>query len=237
VANNFFSFRQFTIHQSGCALKVSTDSCILGAWFASMSFSPEKILDIGSGTGLLMLMLAQKKSGIIKGIEIEPGCFRQSLENIANSPWHDRCSVLHGDVRVYPFMESFDFIISNPPFYENQLEAGEIKKDMAKHSSHLNLSDLFKTVNTLLTPRGKFGLLLPYSRREESLKMAERFSLHCSHELHIKQTRQHDYFRVILQFEREKDQQKGKGDMVIRENDGSYTSFFTDLLKDYYLYL
>jgi tRNA1Val (adenine37-N6)-methyltransferase len=237
VANNFFSFRKFTIHQDGCALKVSTDSCLLGAWFANMSYSPDKILDIGSGTGLLMLMMAQKKSGIIKGIEIEPGCFRQSVENIAKSPWHDRCSALQGDVRAYPFMESFDFIISNPPFYENQLEAGEMKKDMAKHSSHLSLSDLFKTVNTLLTPQGKFGLLLPFSRREESLKIAGRFSFHCSHELSVKQTRQHDYFRVILQFERGKNIQPVKEDMVIRENDGSYSAAFTDLLKDYYLYL
>jgi len=237
LANDYFSFKQFTIQQSHCALKVSTDSCVLGAWFASKPFSSEKILDIGSGTGLLMLMLAQKKEGSIKGIEIEPGCYQQSIENISNSPWNDRCLAVHGDVRVYPFLESFDFIISNPPFYENQLEAGERKKDMAKHSSHLGLSDLFKTVNTLMTTKGKFGVLLPFSRREESIKTAATFSLHCTEEVRIKQTSQHDYFRVILQFERTANPHKEIYAITIRENDGNYSEKFTELLKDYYLFL
>jgi len=237
LANDYFSFKQFTIHQEMCSLRVSTDSCILGAWFAIKSFSPEKTLDIGSGTGLLMLMLAQKKTGILKGIEIAPSCYRQLQENISKSPWAGRCSAVNGDTRIYPFNETFDFIISNPPFYENQLESGEEKKNMAKHSSHLGLADLFKTVNTLLTQNGKFGVMLPYSRKEESLKTAANLSLYCTEELRVRQTNQHDYFRVICQFERIKKSSQKTIDLTIREKDGNYSTMFIELLKDYYLYL
>jgi tRNA1Val (adenine37-N6)-methyltransferase len=199
--------------------------------------TPEKILDIGSGTGLLMLMLAQKTRGSIKGIEIEADCYHQSLENISKSPWPENCSVVLGDVRAYPFKETFDLIISNPPFYENQLEADDEKRNIAKHSALLGLTELFDAVNGLLTQHGKFGMLLPYSRMEESLKIAEKSSLNCTEELKIKQTPHHDYFRVILQFERDRVQVPKTIDLTIRENDGNYSHFFTELLKDYYLYL
>ncbi len=140
MANNYFSFKQFTIYQENCSLRVSTDSCILGAWFANKALAPKKILDIGSGTGLLMLMLAQKIKGSIKGIEIDPDCYKQLMENISKSPWKEKCSAVLGDIRTYHFNESFDFIISNPPFYENQLEAAEEKRNIAKHSTHLGLN-------------------------------------------------------------------------------------------------
>ncbi len=237
MANNFFSFKQFTIHQENCSLRVSTDSCILGAWFAGKSFHSEKILDIGSGTGLLMLMLAQKKNGTITGIEIEPNCYRQLLENISLSPWKDRCRAVLGDVRAYPFNESFDVIISNPPFYENQLESPEKGKNLAKHSAQLSLSELFKTVNTILTKDGIFGVMLPYSRREESIKTASNYSLHCTEELRVRQTHQHDEFRVILQFERIDNKDRKVQKLTIRENNGEYSPMFTELLKDYYLFL
>ena len=184
-----------------------------------------------------MLMLAQKNRGSIKGIEIEPDCYFQSLENISKSPWPEKCSVVLGDVRTYPFNESFDLIISNPPFYENQLEAEEEKRNMAKHSTHLALTELFYAVNTLISQHGKFGLLLPYSRIEESIKIAEKSSLYCTEKLRIKQTAHHDYFRVILQFERDGIQVPKTIDLTIREDDGNYSHFFTELLKDYYLYL
>jgi tRNA1Val (adenine37-N6)-methyltransferase len=237
LGNNYFSFKQFTIYQENCSLRVSTDSCILGAWFANKAFAPKKILDIGSGTGLLMLMLAQNIKVNIKGIEIDPDCYKQLMENISKSPWAENCSAVLGDARTHDFNESFDFIISNPPFYENHLEADEEKRNIAKHSTHLGLTDLFNVVNTLLTQQGKFGVLLPFSRKEESIKIAGKFSLFCAEELKIRQTIDHDNFRVILQFERDKLQSLKTTDLTIRKDDGNYSHLFTELLKDYYLYL
>src|ERR1700722_2146648 len=112
MPNTYFQFKQFTIHQDQCAMKVCTDACILGAWFADKAPSYARVLDIGSGTGLLMLMLAQKHKGEIRGIEIDGDAFHQLRENIDNSPWRQQLKVYPGDARTFSFPEKFDFVIS-----------------------------------------------------------------------------------------------------------------------------
>ena len=237
LGQDYFSFKQFTIQQKKCSLKVSTDSCILGAWFANKTLGAENILDIGSGTGLLMLMMAQKTTGTITGIEIESSCFEQLEENILNSPWKQRCSIVAGDVRNYLFNNTFDFIVSNPPFYEGQLESEVQIKNMAKHSSHLTLSELFNVVNRILSPGGKFGVLLPFSRKVSAIGIAKTFSLHCTEVVDIRQTPVHDFFRTILQFERQSVPVVSHNDLTIKESTGDYSSRFHLLLEDYYLFL
>src|ERR1700761_7170285 len=123
MPNSYFQFKQFTVYQDQCAMKVCTDACILGAWFAHKAPAWSHVLDIGSGTGLLMLMLAQKHKGEINGIELDLAAFRQLKENIGQSPWAPMLRVFPGDVRSYSFPGKFDFIITNPPFYEGDLEA------------------------------------------------------------------------------------------------------------------
>src|SRR6201996_3834206 len=110
MANNFFKFKQFTVYQDQCAMKVCTDACILGAWFAQKAPAYSQVLDIGSGTGLLMLMLAQKHKGEIRGIEIDLDAFRQLQQNIGQSPWPQMLRVFPGDARTFSFPEKFDFI-------------------------------------------------------------------------------------------------------------------------------
>jgi tRNA1Val (adenine37-N6)-methyltransferase len=117
MSNPYFQFKQFTVHQDQCAMKVCTDACILGAWFANKTPAYASVLDIGSGTGLLMLMLAQKHKGGIMGIELELDAFRQLKDNIEKSPWRQLLKVFPGDVRSFFFPGKFDLIISNPPFY------------------------------------------------------------------------------------------------------------------------
>jgi tRNA1Val (adenine37-N6)-methyltransferase len=199
--------------------------------------SPNSILDIGSGTGLLMLMLAQKHLCQIHGIEIDPDCFGQSKENITQSPWENRCIVFEADARYFVLQQQYDFIISNPPFYENQLQAGDLKKNMAKHSSHLNLSELLIVVEKHLTSEGKFGILLPYSRYTEVEELAMKSGLYCTEKLLVKQTPLHDYFRVILQFERNVSVTTIIHHLTIEEKPGRYGDMFIGLLKDFYLKL
>jgi tRNA1Val (adenine37-N6)-methyltransferase len=236
MPNSYFQFKQFTIHQDQCAMKVCTDACILGAWFGDKTPSYARVLDIGSGTGLLMLMLAQKHKGEIKGIEIDLDAFHQLKDNIAKSPWRQLLKVYPGDIRTYSFPEKFDFIISNPPFYENDLPASSPTANLARHSKELTLSELLAAIDTNLSNKGSFGVLLPYHRTgwfEELAAARHGFAL--NEKLLVRQTPRHDFFRSILRFSRQKDNFIPTSELSIQDNAGAYTEDFTELMKDYYL--
>ena len=124
MSNTYFQFKQFTIHQDKSAMKVTTDGCLFGAWVADRMtnevFKKNNCLDIGSGTGILALMLAQKNPNLsISAIEIDKDSFEQASKNIANSPWSPGIKIVHGDIKKFQSPEKFAFIISNPPFYKN----------------------------------------------------------------------------------------------------------------------
>lgn len=231
-----FQFKQFTIRQEQATLKVSTDSCLLGAWFAQKLENKQHILDIGSGTGLLVLMLAQKqKESIIDGIEIDENCFSESLVNVNASQWYNRCTILNGDVRTYPFARKYDFIITNPPFYEQQLRSANTKNNLAKHSSHLGLKELVQIIKNQLTPNGEFGILLPYSRLAEIEEISSLNGFYLKEKILVKQTPNHPYFRVILHFSKQYSSCVSET-IIIKENN-EYTLVFIELLKDFYLKL
>ena len=145
-------------------MKVCTDACILGAWFAEKIPSYSTILDVGSGTGLLMLMLAQKSKAKISGIEIDFASYKQQIENIEQSKWKERMKIFPGDVRTHSFEDKFDFIVANPPFFENDLLSESDEKNIAKHSKELTLEEVIKVIDANLDTTGSFGLLLPYHR-------------------------------------------------------------------------
>jgi tRNA1Val (adenine37-N6)-methyltransferase len=232
----FFQFKQFTIRQERATLKVSTDSCLLGAWFAQHLKHQSHILDIGSGTGLLVLMLAQKQTeSHIDGIEIDENCFVESQENIKTSPWANRCTVFNGDARTYFFPRQYDFIITNPPFYEQQLESADKKNNLAKHSSHLGLKELVAIIKTQLLPTGEFGILLPFSRLQEIEEISTANGFYLQEKVLVQQTPKHPYFRVILHFAQSPSTLICQT-LVIKENN-EYTPSFVDLLRDYYLKL
>ncbi|HEV9037477.1 MAG TPA: methyltransferase [Puia sp.] len=238
MPNSWFKFKQFTVQQDRCAMKVCTDACILGAWFADKTAAWSRVLDIGSGTGLLMLMLAQKHKGEIEGIELDLDAYRQLQENIGSSPWTSMLKAYPGDVRGFSFGEKFDFIISNPPFYEGQLPAADAASNLARHSSGLTLSELLAVIDANLTRDGAFGVVLPFQRSEEFAAMAlsaHGFSLR--EKLLIRQTPGHDFFRSILYFSRLPERTATTSELTIHDDKGGYTEDFVRLMKDYYLYL
>jgi len=238
MSNPYFQFKQFIIYQDQCAMKVCTDACILGAWFADKAPAYSSVLDIGSGTGLLMLMLAQKHKGEIRGIELDLDTFRQLKGNIEKSPWRQLLKVFPGDVRSFSFPGKFDFIISNPPFYENDLPAATPAANLARHSKELTLEELLAAIDTNLAPGGSFGVLLPYQRAawfEEHAARGHGFMP--KERLLVRQSPRHDFFRSILYFSRHLDNFIPSTELTIRDNDGAYTDDFVELMKDYYLYL
>ena len=217
-------------------MKVCTDACILGAWFSRRMAAGARVLDIGSGTGLLMLMLAQRHEGAIQGIELDADACGQLRENIAQSPWASRLKVFEGDVRNIVFPDKFDLIISNPPFFEDDLAAGSTAKNLARHSKALNLSELIDVLDANLARAGGFAVLLPARRTEYFETLAAGRGFHLATRLTISQRPGDEPFRMILQFSRKEEGPASSSGLVIRNDDGSYTMEFVNLMKDYYLY-
>jgi tRNA1Val (adenine37-N6)-methyltransferase len=216
-------------------MKVCTDACIFGAWFSNKVREYNSILDIGCGTGLLMLMLAQKCKSEIHGIELDLHSFKQLQENSSNNKWHDRLKVFYGDARSHVFPRKYDFIISNPPFFENDLPSASESNNLAKHSTQLTLEELLQSIDINLSYHGSFGILLPFDRFRQFDELAGVFGFFCTERLFLKQSSQHLFFRAILSYSRNKEQLVPSFELIIKNTDQSYTSDCIALLKEYYL--
>ncbi len=240
MPNNYFQFKEFTIYQDKCALKVSTDSCVFGAWVAKKVAALEHhlnaCLDIGAGSGLLMLMLAQKFQGTIHGVEIDGPSCEQATENIKTTRWYNRLQLFNTDVKLFARPHQYDLIISNPPFYEGDLKSVNNRYNFAKHDEGLTLQDLLEVAERNLSPKGMFAVLLPYHRTEYFEKCAAGYGLYPSEKLLIRQSLQHPYFRTAFIMTRKLVTVK-KEELVIRQAPEVYSHPFVALLKDYYLHL
>jgi tRNA1Val (adenine37-N6)-methyltransferase len=241
MPNNYFQFKQFTIYQDRCALKVSTDSCVFGAWVAkkagSFEYHVSRCLDIGAGSGLLMLMLAQQFPGSIDGIEIDAASCEQATENIAGSNWFNRLQLFHDDVKLFSLPHRYDLIISNPPFFEDDLKSANTKYNFAKHSDGLTLQDLLEVTERNLSDKGVFAVLLPYHRTAYFEQLAASYGLFVSDKLSIRQSLQHPHFRTALLMNRKSRGEAKKEELVIRQSPEVYSHTFIALLKNYYLHL
>lgn len=218
-------------------MKVSTDACILGAWFASRLGNSKSALDVGTGTGLLMLMLAQKNNLKIDGIELDHSAFLQLRENLESSNWKDNLMALAGDARNFSFSKKYDFIISNPPFFENDLPSSSLTKNQAKHDSTLTLAELVRIIDENLYGLGSFGILLPYQRMDELIRSCKSHHFFLNEKLLIRQTPRHRYFRAILHFSRSEKESEKSEELIIKDESDQYTESFIALMKDYYLRL
>lgn len=242
MSNSYFQFKQFTVQQDKCAMKVTTDGCLFGSLSPTLSEGEGvlRVLDIGTGTGLLALMFAQKnQNAFIDAIEIDKDAFEQAAENITASPWAARIKVIHADAKSFSSPHQYDVIISNPPFYENELKADDKKKNVAHHGDELSLTELLLVIKNNLSPSGTFFLLLPYKRNEEIKNLLLENDLTVSNIVFVKQSVQHGYFRIMLAG---KLKAGGTNETLINEiaiwdEKQQYTDTFINLLKDYYLYL
>jgi len=221
-------------------MKVCTDACILGAWAAdkikNSEINASTVLDIGSGTGFLSLMLAQKSNSKIDAVEIEEDAFNQSLNNFNQSPWNERIQAFRADIKDFTSLEKFSFIITNPPFYEDDLLSPAQNKNVAKHNEALDLSDLISVIKRLINNSGCFAVHLPYHRIAYFEKLANENYFFLKEKLLIKSTLRHEYFRGILLFNQVNDILIQK-ELIIKKEDGNYSDEFIELLKDYYLNL
>ncbi|MGN6568280.1 MAG: tRNA1(Val) (adenine(37)-N6)-methyltransferase, partial [Flavipsychrobacter sp.] len=142
MSNQYFQFKQFRIEQDKCAMKVSTDACIQGAW-TPIHDHVRHVLDIGTGTGLLSLMLAQRDPRMhIDAVELDEQAATQAKENIVSSPFSERIDIIHGDAKEYQANQQYDLIICNPPFFQNSLLGDNSKRNTARHTLSFSYEDL-----------------------------------------------------------------------------------------------
>jgi tRNA1Val (adenine37-N6)-methyltransferase len=234
MPNSYFRFKQFTIRQDRSAMKVCTDSCILGAWTGARLYGAKRILDIGTGTALLPLMMAQKSSAVFDSIELDHESFMQAGENIQESPWSERIRVIEGDARRYLFQLKYDFIITNPPFYESDLRSPEQKKNKAKHEESLTLDELISVIRSCLMNNGSFSILLPFHRSDYFEKLASANGFFLYEKLIVHQTPSHPPFRSIFLYGTIKPDQVILNELIIKDSEGKYSREFVELMKGYY---
>lgn len=240
MPNTYFQFKQFTVHHDRCAMKVTTDSCVFGAWCAQQikngTTGNKTLLDIGTGTSLLSLMIAQKNDLLIDAVEIDTDAAAQAKENITSSPWKNNITVFHNDILSFQPNKKYDFIISNPPFYENELASGKHKKDLAHHSYGLSLAQLLYFIKNHLAADGQFFLLLPYKRMKETEDLILKHELFIHTKLIVQQSVTHSPFRIVIKASR-KNIPSNEVHLSITDENRHYTQDFIALLKDYYLHL
>jgi tRNA1Val (adenine37-N6)-methyltransferase len=237
MSNTFFRFKQFTIHQQHAAMKVTTDACLFGAVVAeAVKGKPvNRVLDIGAGTGLLSLMIAQGTAALIDAVEIEKAAAMEAQQNFNASPWKERLQLFNTDIKDFN-RDQYDLVISNPPFYEQDLLSPDRQKNAAKHDSTLTLDVLLQKAVELLAPGGQLALLLPFHRLEYCVGLARQHNLFLTKRIQVKHTAAHNYFRCILFFEKTPVVVQEET-IIIKEASNVYTKRFTELLQEYYLYL
>jgi tRNA1Val (adenine37-N6)-methyltransferase len=230
MPNTYFRFRQFTVHQEKTAMKVCTDACLFGAWIAHEIGNEkiEKVLDIGAGTGLLSLMIAQGNGAQIDAVEIDDHAYAQAVENLAASPWSGRMRVHHCAIQEFEPGYHYDLVISNPPFYEQSLRSPDSKKNLAMHSTRLDAIELFAVTKRLMAKGGRMALLIPYNRVDAIERIIKDNALYVEKKVLVKQTEKHSPFRCMYML---RDVFSGFEERKITVRDEE----FSELLKGYYL--
>ncbi len=206
MANPFFHFKQFTLRQDRCSLKLSTEAALFGAWVADSLRSSiqegDSGLDIGSGTGLLSLQLAQELPLQMTALEIDASAAAQAAENAVSSPWPGRIRVLQADALEYSPAAAFRLIISNPPFFSGDLLPADNSKRLSKHEGDMDLNWLLRQPVEWLNENGFLALLLPAKRARQAEELAAGVPLQLLRKAWIRQTENHDAFRIFLLFQK-----------------------------------
>ncbi|MBF90376.1 MAG: tRNA (adenine-N(6)-)-methyltransferase [Flavobacteriales bacterium] len=228
-----FRFKKFGIMQDKCAMKVGTDGTLLGAWVKAKS--PEQILDIGTGTGLIAMMLAQRfVNAQIKAIEIDSNASQQTAENFQNTPWINRLFLEHISLQEFQHAPSFDLIVSNPPYFENNLKANNKKRTQARHTDTLSFETLIECSSKLLNKNGSLAIILPSESKDKVEAIAQKNHLHLNRLCWVKGTEKTAIKRALLQFSFQ-EKLLEENTLVVEKERHVYTEEYTEMCKEFYL--
>jgi tRNA1Val (adenine37-N6)-methyltransferase len=232
-----FNFKQFTVQQDRCAMKIGTDGVLLGAWCPIDNY-PFSVLDIGAGTGILSLMLAQRSNAEqIDSLEIDEKAYEQCVENFENSPWSDRLFCFHAglDEFVDEPEDEYDLIISNPPFYSEDFKSDNSQRDLARFQDALPFEDLIEAANLLLSENGVFAVIIPFKEEENFIDLCAEVELYPVKVTRVKGTPTTAIKRSLLAFKRYELSTLTADELIIETSRHQYTEDYINLTKEFYL--
>ena len=231
-----FKFKQFTISQDRCAMKIGTDAVLLGAW-ASINQNPFSILDIGAGTGVISLMLAQRSHAeLIDAVEIDDNAYEQCTENFENSLWNDRVFCYHASLEEFTeeIDDKYDLIVTNPPFYSDDYKSENVKRDIARFQDALPFEHLLESVSKLLSEAGMFSVIIPFKEEVIFIDLATKFKLYTNRITRVKGNTSSEIKRSLIEFSFT-NKNIHKDELIIETKRHQYTQEYINLTKDFYL--
>ena len=237
MPNHYFKFKQFTVWHDKCAMKVNTDGALLGAWVSVREAN--RILDVGTGTGLVALMLAQRApaDSSVTALEIDADAVEQARENVYRSPWRERVNVLRMDFREYVDTEKFDVIVSNPPYFEGSLICPNQQRTVARHNTSLTHEELLAGVSSLLTEKGEFTVIIPTDIVKAFVITAQKYYLYPRKQLSVitnKTSLKPKRTLICFSFDKK---ECFKEELLIEVAPKRYSEEYVRLMRDYYLYM
>ncbi|MBC5863850.1 tRNA1(Val) (adenine(37)-N6)-methyltransferase [Flavobacterium turcicum] len=232
-----FQFKQFAVEQDRCAMKIGTDGVLLGAW-TPISNNPFSILDIGAGTGIIALMLAQRSNAEqIDALEIDEDAYEQATDNFENSPWSDRLFCYHAglDEFVEEPEDEYDVIVSNPPFYTEDYKTENEQRDLARFADAMPFEELIEAADLLLSENGIFSVIIPYKEEGNFIALANEYELYPLKITRVKGTPTTEIKRSLLAFTRKETIDYTVDELIIETERHIYTPEYIALTKDFYL--
>ncbi|WP_417799433.1 tRNA1(Val) (adenine(37)-N6)-methyltransferase [Tenacibaculum sp.] len=234
-----FQFKEFAVHQDKTAMKVGTDAVLLGAW-CNLGDYPDTMLDVGSGTGVISLMLAQRSDAMtIDAVEVDGDAYEQTVENFEQSDWGDRlfcynASFVEFAAEMSEEEEEYDIIVSNPPFYTDNYETEDVARNKARFTSSLSFKELLKGVGEILSENGRFSTIIPFKEEESFIELAKKYNLYLNRVCRVKGTPTTETKRSLLElsFTESSIQEE---ELIIETQRHQYTDAYINLTKDFYL--
>lgn len=236
TSTSMFRFKQFSVIQDKCAMKIGTDAVLLGAW-TSLEKAPFSILDIGAGTGVLALMLAQRSNAdLIDALEIDDSAYEQCVENFEQSDWGDRLFCYHASLGefVEEIEDKYDIIICNPPYYSEDYKTESKQRDLARFQDAMPFNHLLEGISKLLSAAGTFNVVIPFKEEERFIELASNYNLFLNRLLHVKGNPNSEIKRSLLEFSFQKSI-IDTSELIIETKRHQYTDDYISLTKAFYL--
>jgi tRNA1Val (adenine37-N6)-methyltransferase len=236
MSNQGFSFKQFTVMHNQCAMKVGTDGVLLGAWAGIEGC--RRILDVGTGTGLIAIMCAQRSHAYIDAVEIEENAYQQAMENIASCPWKDRITSIHSSfhnfVRNAPAV--YELLVCNPPYFRNSLKSPSLERTIARHNQQLTCESLLFYGKGMLAAGGRIALIIPAGDVEPLIQFGYFHELFPQRQTFVRPHQEKSFSRCMIEFSGDRHVVCHPGDIVIKDKyTDDYTDNFKELTRDFYL--
>ncbi|MEO0058895.1 MAG: hypothetical protein RLZZ312_542 [Bacteroidota bacterium] len=232
-----FKFKQFSVQDNKSAMKIGTDAVLLGAW-CPVDDNPKRILDIGAGTGILSLMMAQRTDADqIDAIEIDEDAFEECVENFENSPFADRLFCFHAELDefVQEPEDEYDLIICNPPFFAETVKSNNLQRDLARFQDAMPFEDLIDAADLLLTEDGIFAVIIPFSEEQKFISLCADVDLYPTKATRVRGSQTSEIVRTLLAFKRYEVPLILASELAIEINRHEYTDEYINLTKDFYL--